>query len=388
MTPDPNLIDAEFIRRAIGLAQSARGRVEPNPMVGCVIVKDGRIIGQGCHQQYGGPHAEPNALAACSESPTGATAYVTLEPCCHLNKQTPPCAPRVIAAGIARVVYGCLDPNPDVNGRGVAMMRHAGVQVDGPVLEAACKQLIAPFIARTMLRRPYVTLKWAETADGHVAAATGEPRLKITGPVADRVVHALRARCDAIAVGTNTVLADDPLLTARDVSPARPLLRVVLSNTLKLPIESRLVASAGEHAVIVFCAQSAADTAPRTVAELQQRGVEVIALPTRDENRFSFADVLTTLHARRVTHLLIEPGPTLARHMIPRNQVDRIWVFRSRAAMIETRGLPASPIPADYALTGQCELGSDLLSEYLNPHSAAFFAADPSADLRLAGGEG
>src|SRR3954451_23545285 len=165
--------DDDFMRRAIRLAMNGRGRVEPNPMVGCVIVKDGRVIGEGFHQQYGGPHAEPNALASCTESPAGGTAYVTLEPCCHTNKKTPPCAPRVIEAGIARVVVGCLDPNPEVDGKGVAMLRAAGVTVDGPVLEGEAKQLIAPFIARTRLGRPYVTLKWAQTADGKVAGPGG-----------------------------------------------------------------------------------------------------------------------------------------------------------------------------------------------------------------------
>src|SRR5205823_4241162 len=161
--------DQTFLRRAIRLAMNGRGRVEPNPMVGCVIVKEGRMIGEGYHQEFGGPHAEPNALANCTESAAGATAYVTLEPCCHVNKKTPPCVPRLIEAKLGRVVIGCLDPNPDVHGRGVAMFRAAAVVVDGPVLEAEAKQLIAPFIARTVRGRPYVTLKWAETADRRVA---------------------------------------------------------------------------------------------------------------------------------------------------------------------------------------------------------------------------
>src|SRR6478672_12959886 len=139
-------VDQQFMRRAIRLAMNGRGRVEPNPMVGCVIVSaDGRVIGEGYHERFGGPHAEPNALASCTESPAGATAYVTLEPCCYTNKRTPPCAPRLIEARIARVVYGCLDPNPPVNGNGVAMLRAAGIQVNGPVLEGAAKQLIEPF---------------------------------------------------------------------------------------------------------------------------------------------------------------------------------------------------------------------------------------------------
>src|SRR5436305_1923957 len=156
-----NESDRQHLRRAIRLAMNGRGRVEPNPMVGCVIVKDSRIIGEGFHAEFGGPHAEPAALANCTESPAGATAYVTLEPCCHTNKKTPPCAPRLIEAKIARVVAGCLDPNPDVNGKGIAMLREAGIVVDraSEEIEAQARQLIAPFIARTTHHRPYITLK-------------------------------------------------------------------------------------------------------------------------------------------------------------------------------------------------------------------------------------
>src|SRR5688572_32879202 len=174
---DPDT-DATFMRRAIRLAMNGRGRVEPNPMVGCVIVKDGRVIGEGYHEVFGGPHAEPNALAACAaagESPAGATAYVTLEPCCHTNKKTPPCAPRLIEAKVARVVVGCLDPNPDVDGKGVATLRAAGIEVTGPVLEPESKQLIAAFLARVRFGRPCVTLKWAESSDGKVAGPSAQP---------------------------------------------------------------------------------------------------------------------------------------------------------------------------------------------------------------------
>src|SRR3954467_5317072 len=179
-------LDEQLMRRAIRLAMNGRGRVEPNPMVACVIVKDGRVIGEGHTQPPGRPHAEPTALANCTESPAGATAYVTLEPCCHTNKRTPPGAPRLIEAKIARVVYGCLDPNPPVNGNGVTMLRAAGIQVDGPVLEPAAKQLIAPFLAHVIHGRPYVTLKWAQSRNGKVAGRMGQP-VRITNEVSNRV---------------------------------------------------------------------------------------------------------------------------------------------------------------------------------------------------------
>src|SRR3954454_539100 len=146
--------DESYLRRAIRLAMNGRGSVEPNPMVGCVIVKDDRVIGEGFHAEFGGPHAEPVALANCSESPAGATAFVTLEPCCHTNKKTPPCVPKLIEAKVGRVVIGYMDPNPEVNGRGAAQLRDVGIEVTAPVLEDACRQLVAPFIARTVYRRP------------------------------------------------------------------------------------------------------------------------------------------------------------------------------------------------------------------------------------------
>lgn len=379
--------DEAWMRRAIRLAMRGRGCVEPNPTVGCAIVKDGRVIGEGFHERFGQNHAEVNALERCRESPRGATAYVTLEPCCHENKKTPPCAPRLIQAGIARVVIGCLDPNPQVNGGGAAMLGSAGVVVDVGVLEAECRQLIAPFIARTVHQRPYVTAKWAQTADGHVAGPRGQ-RMHFTNASSDRQVHELRARCDAIAVGTNTVLDDDPILTARGVEILRPLLRVVLSNSLKIPLECRLVKSAGEHPVVIYSSASAVGSCAAVVGKLRAAGAEVVALPARDGSRFSFADVLRDLHGRDVTHLLVEPGPTLCRHLLARGQLDRVWVFRSPERLNVDPSLNISIAPhVEYPESGRASLDGDVLVEHLNPDSAVFFAREASADLLRARGE-
>jgi diaminohydroxyphosphoribosylaminopyrimidine deaminase/5-amino-6-(5-phosphoribosylamino)uracil reductase len=286
---------------------------------------------------------------------------------------------------VSRVVVGCVDPNPDVDGKGVAMLRNAGITVDRPdrALEAECRQLIAPFIARTVHRRPYVTMKWAESSNGKVSGPRGQ-RVRITNDASDRVVHALRARCDAIAVGTNTVLADDPLLTARGVDRPLgrpPLLRVVLSNSLKLPVEGRLVATAREHPVVVYSSTWGVGRSADAVAALRARGVEVVSLPDRD-GHFSFADVLSDLCARRVMHLLVEPGPTLTKYLFARGQADRVWVFRSTRSIEGDGALAiASAPPVDYPKTGEVPLDGDVLSEYLNPSSPVFFAAARSADL-------
>ncbi|MBC8105273.1 MAG: bifunctional diaminohydroxyphosphoribosylaminopyrimidine deaminase/5-amino-6-(5-phosphoribosylamino)uracil reductase RibD [Anaerolineae bacterium] len=370
--------DQYLLRHAMRLAINGRGSTEPNPSVGCVIVKSDRVIGEGFTAPFGGPHAEPRALASCIESPNGATAFASLEPCCHANKKTPPCAPRLIEAKIARVVVGCLDPNPDVDGKGVAMLRGAGIIVDRatPELEAEAKQLIAPFIKRVIQRQPYVTMKWAESSNGKVAGAMGR-RVRITSDASDRVVHQLRARCDAIAVGTNTVLADDPLLTARGVEGSRPLLRVVLSNTLNIPLTSKLVTSAREHPVVVYCSESASF---ENAKQLRDSGVEVVVLPNHDSH-FSFADVLSDLHRRSVTHLLVEPGPTLARYMFGRSQADRVWVFRSPKPIEEGNATAAPNV--EYPSTGSIEIAGDVLTEYLNPQSLVFFSPHPSADFVL-----
>jgi diaminohydroxyphosphoribosylaminopyrimidine deaminase/5-amino-6-(5-phosphoribosylamino)uracil reductase len=383
--------DVTFMRRAIRLATNGRGRAEPNPTVGCVIVSaDGRVIGEGYHERYGRPHAEPNALAACTESPAGATAYVTLEPCCHTNKQTPPCAPRLIEAKLARVVIGCPDPNPAVNGKGAAMLREAGVRVDASALEPACRQLIAPFVARVLHGRPYVTLKWAQTADGRIAGPGGR-RLQISNARSTRVIHHLRARCDAIMVGVNTVIADDPLLTPRDVpvDPERGILRVVLDRDLRIPRGCRLLSGGpiGSYVIVYTAAPDA--RLKRRVFEFVNADADVVPTPLNSANQLSLPfvlhDLVTTEHAGRpVTHLLVEPGPTLAAGFFDTGLCDRLWVVRSAAVSVGDPTAPAAAsVPAHFVKSGELALDGDVLTEYLNPHGLAYFANEPSADLVL-----
>jgi diaminohydroxyphosphoribosylaminopyrimidine deaminase / 5-amino-6-(5-phosphoribosylamino)uracil reductase len=370
--------DLELMRRAMDLAIRGRGAVEPNPMVGCVIVKEGRVIGEGYHERFGGPHAEPNALAACTESPAGATAYVSLEPCCHTNKKTPPCAPRLIEAKVSRVVVGTLDPNPQVAGRGVEQLRAAGIRVDVLDLPQA-RQLIAPFIALTVHRRPYVTLKWAESADGKIAGPPGV-RLWISNRQSLHIVHELRARCDAILVGMNTVTADDPLLTVRGVTPMRPLRRVVLNRDLTISPSSRLVQSADQGPVEIICSEAARERNADVVGALETRAVEVTGMPLGDDGRIELAQVLHHLGNRGVTHLLVEPGPTLTRTFLRKNLADRVWIFRSPTQV----GDPTAPngVRVTFPPTGTTTHNGDVLTEYLNPASPVFFALDESPDLR------
>jgi diaminohydroxyphosphoribosylaminopyrimidine deaminase/5-amino-6-(5-phosphoribosylamino)uracil reductase len=380
MTPD---LDITMMRRAIELAMRGRGGVEPNPMVGCVIVKGGRVIGQGWHRHYGGPHAEVEALAACRESPEGATAYVTLEPCCHTNKQTPPCVPQLIAAKLGRVVAGCVDPNPAVSGRGMDQLRQAGIAADVSSLEAECRQLIAPFTARLVLHRPYVTLKGAQTADGKVAGRGGR-RMRISNDASMERVHGLRSRSDAILVGGHTAVNDDPLLTARPRRgkiKSRRLIRVILDTPLRLAAASRLVATAREVPTWVYCSIEAGESQRAT--ELVEKGVILKpVLPV--ERRIALAPVLSDLASAGVTHLIVEPGPTLAHSFIERNLADRAWVFHSPVLVGDVEA-PSAPA-LDWTASAQIELDGDWLLEFLNPQSPAFFNLDMSADAVIASG--
>jgi diaminohydroxyphosphoribosylaminopyrimidine deaminase/5-amino-6-(5-phosphoribosylamino)uracil reductase len=350
-------------------------------MVGCAIVRDGRVIGEGHHERFGGSHAEPNALAACAESPEGATVYVTLEPCCHTQKKTPPCVPALIAARVARVVVGCADPNPAVAGRGIALLREAGVDVavaDDP----HCRQLIAPFIALMVHHRPYVSLKWAQTADGKVAGPGGA-RMTISSPASHRIVHELRSRCDAILVGIGTVMCDDPLLTPRGVSDVRPLVRVVLDSDLRLPVESRLAQTLDLGPVRVFCSKEAAEYSGTRVP-LAAMGIPIHPVTSDAPGRLNLASILATLGKLGLTHVLVEPGPTLAASFLSAGLVDRVWVFRS-CAQVRDATAPAAPV-VPFPRVANVMVGSDEWTEYLNPASPSFAAADASPDvLRYSG---
>jgi diaminohydroxyphosphoribosylaminopyrimidine deaminase/5-amino-6-(5-phosphoribosylamino)uracil reductase len=376
-TPD----DEKLMRRAIAQAMRGRGGAEPNPMVGCVIAREGAVLAEGFHARFGGPHAEPAALAALAGlgfDARGATVFVTLEPCCHTDKQTPPCVPRLIEAGVARVVFGCNDPSPAVSGKGVSALRAGGITVDGPVLELSCKQLAAPFFRKMRGQRPYVTLKWAQSADGFVSGEAGR-RARISNEQSTRAVHALRSRCDGIAVGIGTVLSDDPLLTARGLVAMRPLNRTIFDTNLRLPTSCRLVGTAREAPVRVFCTPNAAG-GPRAQA-LRAAGVEVTPVAPGPDKRPDLAAALKRLAAEGSIHLLVEGGPTLAAALIAANLVDRAWVIRSPRRL--QAGVPAAELPADWLSTGTLNLSDDSLTEWLNPASDVFFHADPSADFVL-----
>lgn len=315
-------LDRRMMRRALAIAKRGRGYVEPNPMVGCVMVRNGRIIGEGYHRWFGGPHAEIEALRACNANPCGATAYVTLEPCSHFGK-TPPCVDALVEAGVARVVTPLCDPNPLVNGSGVRGLRRAGIEVEVGVLADEAAELLAPFLTRVRLERPYVIAKWAESADGLLVTPPGQSKW-ISCEKSRRWVHRLRARVDAIMVGAGTVSADDPMLTARDVPTRRRAMRIVVDGRLRIPETCRLVKTADQYATVVFTTRRAAHSAKAW--RLQRRGVEIVACRARGD-RIALSDMLRSPILHEVTNLLVEGGPTLLKAFFAAGMVDEADVF-------------------------------------------------------------
>jgi diaminohydroxyphosphoribosylaminopyrimidine deaminase/5-amino-6-(5-phosphoribosylamino)uracil reductase len=315
--------DARHLKRAIELASGGRGMTSPNPLVGAVIVKNGQVIGEGFHPAAGSPHAEREALAACTQDPAGATLYVSLEPCCHEGR-TPPCTDAIVAAGIARVVVGSDDPTPKANGRGLGILRDEGVAVDvvdGDV-GAAARMLNQPFRKHARTGRPLVTLKVAMTLDGKVATSTGDSRW-ISGEASRARAHRWRGETDAVAVGIGTVVADDPLLTARVEAVPRQPRRVVFDSEARLPLDSSLVRSIDEAPLMVICTRAAARTRTEGLAAA---GAEVITVAGENEA----ARVLAALHelgSREIQSLLLEGGPHLAGAFLDAGEVDEMRVF-------------------------------------------------------------
>ena len=315
--------DAEHLLRAIELAATAHGRTSPNPLVGAVIVKGGRRIGEGFHAAAGEPHAERMALASCSEDPAGATMYVSLEPCAHEGR-TPPCTDAIVEAGIKRVVVASDDPSEKASGRGLGILRDEGITVDmveGEPARAARLQN-QPFRKHARTGRPLVVLKWAMTLDGKVATRTGDSKW-ISGESSRARAHRWRADSDAVAVGIGTVFADDPLLTARVEGVARQPRRVVFDAEGRLPLDGSLVASAHEAPVIAVVSRAASRT---HVEALGAAGVEVIVASGGNESA-RVESALDELGARDVQSLLVEGGPHLNGAFLDGGLVDELRVF-------------------------------------------------------------
>ena len=319
--------DDVFMRRAIELARRGEGKVNPNPLVGAVIEKDGVILGEGFHEKYGGLHAERQAIKDALEKGndvSDATLFVTLEPCCHFGKQ-PPCTQAIVDAKIKRVVVGSRDPNPLVAGKGSDFLRENGVLVDEDFLRDECDALNSIFFHYITTGTPYIALKYAMTADGKIAAKNA-PSKWITGERARNFVHALRNRYSAIMVGIGTVLADDPLLTCRLPHSSNPL-RIILDSSLRIPMESQIVKTAKDVPTMIVCA-SLLETQKEKKDALEAAGAEVVFL--FDENKSTSVDIATLfrlLGERKIDSVLVEGGAEINCSVLETGFVNHIYSF-------------------------------------------------------------
>jgi diaminohydroxyphosphoribosylaminopyrimidine deaminase/5-amino-6-(5-phosphoribosylamino)uracil reductase len=325
--------DETWMGRAIELAERGRGAVEPNPLVGAVVVRDDRVVGEGWHQRYGQAHAEVNALAAAGAAARGATLYVTLEPCCHHGK-TPPCTDAIRRAGVARVVAALQDPFPQVAGQGAEILRTAGVDVEiGPGADLARRQN-APYLKLLATGRPYVHAKWAMTLDGKIATRTGDSKW-ISNRASRDLVHALRGRVDGILIGVGTALADDPQLTARPPGP-RTACRVVLDSRARIAPDGQLVRTARDVPTLIATTPAAPANA---VGALRGHGCEVSYCPADASGRPDLLTLLGELGRRRWTNLLVEGGSAVLGRFMDCRAVDEVHVFLAPTILGGSRAL-------------------------------------------------
>lgn len=354
--------DIEYMHQAINLAKKGCGFVNPNPMVGALVVKDGKIIGSGFHEKYGGPHAERNALTNCKTSTSGATLYVTLEPCCHYGK-TPPCTDAIIQSGIKRVVIGSSDPNPLVGGKGITLLRSHGIEVIENIEKEACDKLNVGYFHYISTKTPYVIMKYAMTMDGKIATYTGKSQW-ITGKEARHRVHEDRHRYSAIMVGVGTVLTDNPTLTCRIPNSKNPL-RIICDTNLRTPLKANVITTT--HLSPTLIATSVTD--PKKHKPYLDAGCEVIVLPKKDEH-INLRLLMNSLGEKQIDSVLIEGGSTLNWSAMQSGIVNKIQVYIAPKLFggncktpIESLGVPHPDKAFLLSKSEITRLGDDILLE-------------------------
>jgi diaminohydroxyphosphoribosylaminopyrimidine deaminase/5-amino-6-(5-phosphoribosylamino)uracil reductase len=322
-----------FMREAIRLARKGIGKTSPNPIVGAIIVRNGKIIGRGYHKKYGDWHAEINAIKDANGSVKGATLYITLEPCCHYGK-TPPCVETLIKERIGRVVVGTLDPNPRVNGKGIKTLRSNGIKVDVGILEDECRELNEHYFKFIKSGIPYVTVKYAQTLDGRIATKTGNSQW-ISSEALRTYVHRLRAVNDCIMVGVGTVIADDPQLTVRFVKGRNPL-RVVVDSKLRIPVKSSILKDNNSHLTTIATTSKAS---ARKVTAVKNLGAEVLVVRKDKTGGVSLRDLLRELGKRGIVSVMVEGGSDIITSLLKANLIDKMIILT--APKILGKGLEA-----------------------------------------------
>lgn len=364
------MTDEQYMARAIELAELGRGWVNPNPVVGAVIVKEGKIIGEGYHERYRGLHAERNAFASLTESAEGADLYVTLEPCCHYGK-TPPCTEAIIAHKIRRVVIGSDDPNPKVAGKGIAQLKKAQILVETGVMKEECDRLNPVFFHYITTNTPYVVMKYAMTVDGKIATKTGASKW-ITGEKARLMVQEMRHCYMGIMVGIGTVLADDPMLNVRLEGKKSPV-RIICDSRLRIPLDSKICQTAGEYRTIVACGniEGGGEAGENKADRLRALGVEVVSLPDAC-GRVDLLSLMRYLGSQKIDSIFLEGGGELNDSFLRAGLVQALKVFvapkvfggREGRSPVQGIGVETPEQGMAFVLEKTSAIGEDLLLEY------------------------
>lgn len=363
------MTDQEYMMHAIELAKQGRGWTNPNPLVGAVIVKEGRIIGEGYHARYGGFHAERNAISSLTESARGATMYVTMEPCCHYGK-TPPCTEAILEQKISRVVIGSFDPNPKVAGKGADKLREAGVCVEEGLMKEECDRLNPVFFHYITTRMPYLVMKYAMTADGKTAAKTGKSKW-ITGEESRKAVQEMRHQYMGIMAGIGTVLADDPLLTVREEGKKSPV-RIICDSRLRIPLESRICTTAGQYRTILACGEKSSEEKYKSLEDL---GIQVVSFPDK-QGKVDILALMRYLGELGIDSVFVEGGGELNDSVLRTGLVQEINVFiapklfggREAKSPVAGIGIKTPENACRLSLESVSKTGDDLLLTYRTVH--------------------
>ena len=351
--------DIYFIKKCFSLAKRGAGNVSPNPVVGSVIVKNKKIIGRGWHKKYGTPHAEVLAIRNATENLNGATLYCNLEPCCHINKQTPPCVPLIISKKIRRVVISNLDPNKEVNGKGVRQLRKAGIGVTTGVLKDEREELNKFYIQYWQEKIPFITIKIAQSIDGKISL-TRTKQTWLTGKESIRFVHKLRSEYDAIMVGSKTIKADDPLLTVREVKGSNPL-RIIIDGNLSIPLKSKVLECKDPQNTWIFTSKN---VDKKKMKAITKKGAKVYQVNSLNNNRFKLKQILTILSKQKITSVLVEGGADIFTQFIQQDLFDEIIIIQT--PKILGKGISSQKIEnmKELRLIGTSKLGEDIKLVY------------------------
>ena len=315
---------SKYIRNCFKLAEKGKGHVSPNPFVGAVLVKNGKVIGKGYHKKYGGAHAEVNAIKNATENVSGSTLYCNLEPCCHTNKQTPPCVPLIIQKKIKRVVISNPDPNKEVNGNGVKQLRDAGIEVITGILEDEGKELNKFYFKYAAKKLPYITLKVAQSLDGKISKSKNK-QTWLTGKEAIKFVHKLRSEYDAVLVGANTIKVDNPLLTVREVKGRNPI-RIIIDGKLSIPLNSKVLNNNEPDKTWIFTSQKSKQ---KKLIQLENKGAKIFSVKPAANGRINLKSVLKVIAKNRINSVLVEGGQEIFSQFFSQKLFDEIIILQS-----------------------------------------------------------